>query len=803
MKQEVLSYHIDMEHVSYEFGQDGLIRKVTVKGFDGAEYPVASDDFGRIRIAVDSGELVPYSPVEPLRIQTDDAVFVEFPEILWRDADGEEVPDFRLSLRYELLSSGRAFVHAFFCSSNMHPPALRRFSLNYDWGCGAFKNVRWAVLKRPEAVDGALIQALPGGRCLSPGVSQRREGEIVPSVSMNLRAITGESAYFESIVEGANSLSGDHNDNFTDLVWKDNGDFHVEYSFIRDIPCSNKTMQLFQWRNQWGWVVKTPDRVRHLPPYHMYHYFDNFVRYPSDECLENLARSNTDVLVIHENWRFDIQNDGIPFKSAELCRVIEKAHALGMRIALYMRGNERSSEEGACRWFDTWLRKDWDGLYMDYGGPIHLTSTDESYPDGKIEFRKYLTTMENLRKRVGRDGIFFGHTGPSFSAIWYASGGSDGYVSGEGEMGVMVSSRADHEYFSMAAVATGTMWTGAFPVYSTARMRPFLAAAGQYPHCPLGEQFRSSSLAHPREPGVSDHAFRPLWKLWRFFRKEKDIRILNDYNSFGVFQSSSPETGHYLMVSADRKRAILIVSNFSDRENTFTLALNRRLCGFDAAGMQAFKLCPTEITPGKAVPLSGEVFAFELNGNDVGAVYFESDRAFAKEQINDFEREYPPLSDDNRKYLAVLQEQEDIRHDRKPHKKCYLRLTVPNTNLSYEYSMVYDLYCNVMALVEFMPDGTKKQWGWISRKGFVTETPEPEDYIWPDVYSPRIALHEILPPGEHHLGIESLHYGQPFYSFCAAELTDDEAGTNPRTLCFRNELEPERQFLRWNIILQS
>ena len=307
-------------------------------------------------------------------------------------------------------------------------------------------------------------------------------------------------------------------------------------------------------------------------------------------------------------------------------------------------------------------------------------------------------------------------TGPSFSAIWYASGGSDGYVSGEGEMGVMVSNRDNHEYFSMAAVTHGTMWTGAFPVYSTAKMRPFLAATGQYPHCPLGEQFKSSSLAPPREPGVSDHAFRPLWKLWRFFRNEKDIRILNDYNSFDVFHSSSLDTGHYLMVSADKKRAILIVSNFSDSKNTFTLALNRELCGFDTAGMQAFKLCPTEITPGKAVPVSGEIFIFELSGNDAGAIYFESDKAFAKEQINDFEREYPPLSEDNRKYLTLLKEQEDIRHDSKPHKECYLRVTVPNTNLSYEYSMIRDLYCNIMALVEFMPNGAKKQWGWISQK---------------------------------------------------------------------------------------
>ena len=250
-----------------------------------------------------------------------------------------------------------------------------------------------------------------------------------------------------------------------------------------------------------------------------------------------------------------------------------------------------------------------------------------------------------------------------------------------------------------------------FPSTPLQKCVPFLP---QPDNTPTVRWVNSSRVPHWHP--VSDHAFRPLWKLWRFFRNEKDIRILNDYNSFDVFHSSSLDTGHYLMVSADKKRAILIVSNFSDSKNTFTLALNRELCGFDTAGMQAFKLCPTEITPGKAVPVSGEIFIFELSGNDAGAIYFESDKAFAKEQINDFEREYPPLSEDNRKYLTLLKEQEDIRHDSKPHKECYLRVTVPNTNLSYEYSMIRDLYCNIMALVEFMPNGAKKQWGWISQK---------------------------------------------------------------------------------------
>ncbi len=799
------TFTVTKDTVTYLFGSDGFIRKATIDGFNGTTYDVNNGDFSRMRITLadERGELVPYTTSTHSTYEHGESLFVEFPEILWKDQQGNQVPDFRLSLRYELLSSGRAFVYGFFYSNNAHSPAVNRFSLNYDWACSAFKDVRWAAIPRPKHVDGAMIQAQATGRGLQPGGSRHLEAQLLPSVSMNLRAASGECAYFESILEGANSLSGDCNDNFTDLIWQDNGDFHTEYSFIRNTPCVNKPIQIFQWRNQWGWIIKTPDKVRHLPPFNMHHYFDNYLRYPTNECLENLARQGADVLIIHENWRVDIQNGGTPYRPEELRRVIDKAHALGMRIALYMRGNERSTEETACNWFDELLQKDRDGLYMDYGGPYHLSMNDESYPDGKINFRIYLTTMENLRKRVGRDGIFYGHTGTGFSAIWYASGGCDGYVSGEGERGVMVSNRDNHSYFSMAPVGPGTMWTGAFPAYSTSRMRPFLAATGQYPHSPLGEQFLTSSLAHPREPGVNDTAFRPLWKIWRLFRNEKDINILNDYNSSGVFQNPCTDIGHYLMVSADRKRALLIVSNFATERREFTLELNRALVGFDAAGMKAFRLAPTEAAPGSASAVAPDApaYDFALEANDVAALYFDLDEKAALAHVADFERPYPELSADNKRYLELLDEQKRFRNDQTPRKQCYVQLTVPNTNLSYEFSMVYDLYLNSMALVEFMPDGTKKRWGWISKQGFVTEEPKPEDFIWPDVYSPRVALHEILPPGPHHIGIESSHCGDPFYSFCSAQLTDDAEGTNPRNIYFRNELEPERQFLRWHINL--
>lgn len=789
---------ISLDGVNYVFGADGFPESITLDGFNGTVIPAAGRNFSRIKIRMSDGrKLVPYCIDEPLQTTDERALVLEYPEILWKDEAGNEITNFRLSLRYELMSRGRAFVNAFFVANDMHSPDLDDFALHFEFETADSVETKWALTPRPKIFDATMIQSMRSGRGLEPGAGTHVEKEIIPLVSANIRKANGQTAYFETFVEGENYISGDLGDCATDVTWLENGNLHTTYDFIRERPCKNKLMQLWQWRNQWGWVLKTADRVRHKPPFHMHHYFDNYVRYPSDDCLENLARSGTDVLVLHENWRQDLQNDGTPHNVKELKRVVAKAHDLGMRVALYIRGSEISSAEGACSWFDRYLKKDWDGLYMDYGGPFHNSEPDEAFPGGRLPFKGYLLRMESLRKRIGKGGIFFGHTGLSFSAIAYGAGIIDGFVSGEGEGGVMVRSRAHHEYFSMATATTGTMWTGAFPAYSTGKMRPFLAATGQYPHSPLGEQFKTCSLAHPREPGVNDIAFKPIWKIWRFFRNETDISVLNDYNSSDVF-SAAPDTGHYLMVSADKKRALFIVSNFAETEQSFTATLNPALCGFDPAGMKAYRLTPTETEPGKAVPVDAGTLSFDftLGKWDVGAIYFETEDSGL---IAEFEAPYAPLSADNLNYLAYREEQRKLRYEPVPAKEVWMSLTVPNTNLSYEYSLAYDLYYNAMALFEIMEDGTKKRLGWVSQKGFVAEEPPPEDYIWPDVISPRIPLHEILGPGEHFIGIESVHYGGPFYSFLSAELTDTADGANPRTVYFLNELEPEREFLRWKV----
>lgn len=807
MKESNGAFLVTVDDLSYEFSESGFIREIRMN-LDGESVSLLNNEnFGTLRLKLSDGRcLHPFVNPEdsPEFSSFEDARVVVFSKILWRDEQNRLIPGFRLSLRYELWPDGRGFANAFFCPATTHSPDLDQFSLCFDLALGQFPELNWANLPRPGTIDGAVIQSVGAGRYLERGGSRFFDGSIVPAVNFNARKADGHSAYFEILVEGQNALNETASDNFTRFTWTQNGDFLGEWSFLKEKPCVNQPLHLFQWRNQWGWVLKGADRRRHKPPFHMYHYLDESTRhFPTVDSIRAMAEAGADVLVLHENWRHDLQDGGIPYEKTQLLETIEEAHKHKIRVLLYMRGNEPSATESACEWFDRYLKKNYDGLYMDYGGAMHHEVTDEAYPGGRCLFRNYFLTMKALRERVGTDGLFLGHTGPFFSAIAITGYLLDGYVSGEGESGVMVNSRREHEYFSMAAAVPGTMWTGAFPVYSSSRMRPFLAATGQYPHSPLGIQFISSSLAHPYDPGLNDAAFKPLWKLWRFFRMERNLQVWNDYNSAQVFEAD-PEVGHYLMVSSDRKRALLILSNFKKSARMVSCRVDWGKTSFDPSGSHAWVMTPTETSPGPAREIPPDAAAIQLlslESNDVAALLFSHEKD-ERAELEDFERPYPGLTESNQQLLQFLQQQKEARI-LPPASKAYVRIVMPAADLPFEFSLTYDLYLNSMALVEFSEEGEEHVIGWFTRQGIVPDEPKPEDYIWPSEESQWIPLHEYLSPGTHHLGVKSVHFGKPFYSFLLLDVvTGSPDPEQAKRLHFMNDLEPDRQYLRWFATIQ-
>ena len=775
--------------IKYAVGADGMLDEISLP----EEFRQTSLIKGmRLTVSLNGGrKLTPAGGKAEIWKTRDGVSILEFANLSFADSQGENVPGFRLTIRYEIYEDGTVFSDMFFLGEMERKEAVTGFELTILPDFSSFETVRWAVTYRPKKTDGALIQTSAPERNLPPGEDRVFEHSIFPLAGFNLWSKEGPACYAEFFVEGDNVLAGDPTCNRSSIFWKD-GSPVLNWNFQTKPVCPASGP--WQWRNRWGFVVAPASQYRHYPPLPMYHFFDNFKRYPSDEILKEIAASGIKVLILHENWRTDVQNGGQPYDPVRFREVIAFAHRHDIRVMVYIRGNEDSIVEECGDWFDHYLKRDYDGLYMDYGGPFHnQTPPDESFQGGCIHFRKHYLENRMRRKIVGENGLLYSHTGPMFSALGMTGGNLDGYVSGEGERGLLIRSRLDHAYFSMAPVCPGTLWTAAFPEYGSPRIVPFLAATGQTPHIPLGVQFPSSSLAHPPVPGIGDVNFRPLWKLWNLMDGTSDLRILNDYNCKGIF-ARSEGVSHFLMRA--EKKAVCIFANLTDSPIEVDPSID-----FDSAGIPAEwnkTLCLPDVqSPGKAVPFDKGTFVLAPCGT--GAL------VFGDADFTEYEKAYPELSSAGKAYWEYVAEQRRFRQGMGTAADWFIRVCVPDLPIPYEESMIVDLYDNRFELDEII-NGEYRRLGYIGKKGFQAEETKKEDFVVNGESSCWISLKNVLGPGPHDLAIRSLHRGDlhyintPFYSFIELEVARTPESALYR-INFLNELEEDRSYLHFRIQL--
>lgn len=790
------------------FGKEGggFPTLVAIRERNGRELKIMENRKPQLTIELADGRVAtPYLPddFKVSRSKFEEADRIEFRRIPFRDKSGNPLDNFFISLRYEFWSDGTVFVNSFFLfESPEAPPAVCSFRLEFPVLTEEFDRVHSAYIRRqgtvdPNVMDGTLTKRFMGDR-----KNCHFNNELLTNA--NFACHGRESAYIEFLMEGHVALSGKRDGVCSGISWKAGNptvywDFQCEEHRMVDRP--------WQWRNQWAWIIAPPPRTRHLPPLRMYHYFDNFIISPTDRQIRKMAENGADLLIMHENWRLDMQNGGIPRNADEFERVVKKAHSLGMRVAPYIRGSEKSATEESCDWFDNIFRKDWDGLYMDYGGAQNESSSaTETFPGGCCHFRRHFLKLKSLRKRVGRDGVFFSHTGPVFSPIGMTGGNVDAYVSGEGERGVMIRGRTEHEYFSSAFAVNGSMWTAAFPEYGTSRMVPFMAATGQFPHVNLGTQFASSSLSHPNEPGINIAPFRPLWKLWGLFKKQRDIAIFNDYNSYGTLTHGDNDTAGYLMISKDRKSSLLITSNFNARGRMLKTTVDWKLTGFNPEKAKCFKLSPDVETPGEPEEYQGRnKFTATVKGYGVTGWLLTHNAKSAQPLLKEYARPYPEHDASDKAYFNEVETQRRLREEPDASESLYLQIATPTLINSYEDSMWWELYKNAVQIGTFDANGKFKPVGWIGKNGFSKTEPKSENYVWPGHISDWVDLGKLLPKGKHHIGLKSIQNGDPFYSFITATLSPrkDASDKNAYLIRFFNELEPDRAYLRFKIELTT
>ena len=748
----------------------------------------------------DGAKARPFWPddFQPVETAVGDARRLDFRNLPWRSANGTILDDFGLSLRYEFWPDGTTFVNTFFVVRKTTPPSLEHFTFTVPMTFPREDKVFWSYWERLQKAEAeTLIQALRGiKRYLPAGSNQHIDGMVLPLVCFDFGFNEKLTRHVEWILEGFNSLTDDFRNTATDITW-DNNNANLRWEFLKEQRSSID--RPWQWRNQWGWVLGQSPRKRRHAPLRMYHYLDHYKRYPTDRQIAKMSREGADLLVLHEQWRLDPQNSGWPYNTRELTRVIAKAHAHELRVALYIRGEEISAREELCDWFDEFLEKDFDGLYMDYGSPVCHQSVDERFLGGRILFREYYLMMRRLRERVGEKGVILSHSGP-FCCACGTAGLVDGYVAGEGERGVMLKDRTVHAYFSSISVAPPTMWTAAFPDYNSEKSVPFLASVAQSPHIPLGIQIVSSSLAHPREPGNVTY-IRPLWKLWGLFKGETDVTVLHDFNTEEVFICDSPATAACIMQARDGT-FLVIASNFSEQYRHTSVGIDWQKSGLKSPGknFRVLLLDPKNESPTISPGQSSTYFEHDLHGYGVVGWLIYPENNKWRQRLEQFKGSYPEMDEDEKEYLKDIEYLCSRRFDPKGMNRVHMQVTVPNFPEPYEDSMWWDLYDDWHELFLMDRNNTQRFLGYVSCKGLTREKPAKDDYIWPGHKTPWIALHELLPAGEHDLAIKTCHHGEDFYSFIIVTITGDpETLSDAYEVAFANKLDPDRSLLRFRI----
>lgn len=749
----------------------------------------------------DGRRVVPHlDEFAPVIRRADRALHVAFHGVSWLTEEGTPLDAFRLSLDYEFHADGAVFVTTFFCTRDRGARSLRDFALQAGLALDRGETANWAYWALPRQAAGQMTQELNRyfERNLTSSESRRKEGMILPFVSFDFGTNGRRDRHAEFFVESWNSLTPDIGNTQTEILWRGN-EVAVRWTFQK----RTKTVETrgYQWRNVWGWCLRRFPTVRNHAPLRIFHYMDNRDPYPSRRLIRQIAQEGANVLILHESWRLDMQNGEFPFDPASLRRVSHACHAAGMRLMLYLRGNEDAVRETGGDFLRPWLRRNWDGVYVDYGSPYCYLRTDENSPGGRIGFREHHRRCRDLRDLVGPNGLFISHSGSFFSATGHTF--VDAYLGGEQEKGALLKNPTTHAYFSGLSVAPSSLWTAAFPTYRTNRSIPYLAATVQTPFLHVGTQLPSSSLDHPRIPSVITFA-RPLWRLWELFDGKTQIRVYSTQDSVGALRTDGAETGASMIVDRNGD-ALLIAANLAACAREVRVACDRAKANLSRARACVALAADERAVRAVRAPVPRE-FRARLAGRGLaGWLLVRNPKAWSV-RLRRFLRPWPSHPSDEAAHRRRLETIRAARFSPALWTECYLRVSVPNWPGTWEHSIWFDLYENTVALhLGDSPRG--RRLGYISQRGLAQMPPARKDLLWPGCSSPWIPLHDVLRAaragrGVRPLALVSRKGDSEFYSFVLGELSPRPARVREtRELIYNNEIDLDWSTLAFKVRL--
>lgn len=302
--------------------------------------------------------------------------------------------------------------------------------------------------------------------------------------------------------------------------------------------------------------------------------------FPSNAEIDKIAKLGANVFIMHQQWMKCGGSNTWPPASytpkdpAELKRVIDRCHANGMRVGLYMRSTECYSLYSP--FFENFLQYDFDGLYVDWNTPLWAGVSDLSKKDERRHYSGYFRASEThfdaysyfryqkmLRKRVGEKGFMISHCGAN--VMMTALSVFDCYLPGE------YSDQQKHllespDLFVYYGLGTSC---GTAPIdYTTPRKKAIAYCAG------VGGWISAGPKTFERN-GYDSLAV--LWQIWKSVPMEKAYFYNNLTENVQVVSSSDPDF-YSCVYKIDRDLALVTTSNFGERAGT-TLSLDMPTLG--------------------------------------------------------------------------------------------------------------------------------------------------------------------------------------------------------------------------------
>jgi hypothetical protein len=238
-----------------------------------------------------------------------------------------------------------------------------------------------------------------------------------------------------------------------------------------------------------------------------------------------------------------------------------------MRVLLYIRGIERYNMY--AEFFERFLQKDWDGLYVDWAKPFSPGFCKTT----PLHFSAYDAFMYGraLRQRVGEKGVLIAHTSIQ---TYLATSIFDAVI--VGEFSVMHGGLlADPETSASYALLGGC---GVNLIAGNSPDRAVFSSQTSSAYC-AGLAYSAHPFMEPGKAFDEVSAYmHPIWNLWRAL-ESPPVRVFNPAVGEADIAASSHEALHPVVYVAEDGSALVLVTNLGASEVSGTVDLDLERLG--------------------------------------------------------------------------------------------------------------------------------------------------------------------------------------------------------------------------------